>query len=578
MKKLLFTILLAVFSLQPLFLPSLVNAQNPWYNPTKQEFFNRVMGPPPVEVYGERYTFAQVVWIVRSLELIFFGDVLKECTIDFSNPDLDAQRREFTQCRCDQGDQAACDLVANGTTQEHYAQKSPEENTLQGLTGTLFDFSSNRMASGVEWLKETASKFSLIPEAKAQGYGYRALNLVRELWTQSRNIAYGLLILVVIALAFMIMFRLQISPRVVITVQSAIPKLALAIVLITFSYAIAGLVIDLAFLVHGLIASVVAEFAWHDDAKTAAWQFSRLQDINGGIWSWFWIVLLNSLLGGGIAVRLIGQGNIIASAGLWVVDLIISLLLIIVFIITIIRIFWMLLKHYFAVILIILAGPFMILFGTIKPEIGFGMWLKQLIANISVFVMTGLLIVMAHLLYWRAVDHGIWQNWDMLNPYRIGPPPSGGGGVAGLPSFSFGDADTIGFLIGVAAIIATPSLAQSLKNFILGLRGQYGGELAGAAAVGAFAGKQYGGLALGKLGAEGKLPGPLGMILQSTRLASRIPALQRISPVNILTAAKRYETKTGLGQKTTFGEKAARFVTQGAKNVKEIGKGNRWWT
>ena len=43
----------------------------------------------------------------------------------------------------------------------------------------------------------------------------------------------------------MIMFRVKINPQTVVSLQTMIPKLVTTLILITFSFAIAGLVIDM---------------------------------------------------------------------------------------------------------------------------------------------------------------------------------------------------------------------------------------------------------------------------------------------------------------------------------------------
>src|SRR5258708_14361646 len=58
----------------------------------------------------------------------------------------------------------------------------------------------------------------------------------------------------------MIMFRVKISPQVVVSVQSALPKIAIALVLVTFSYAIAGFLIDIMYVFVGLFSLVFSRF------------------------------------------------------------------------------------------------------------------------------------------------------------------------------------------------------------------------------------------------------------------------------------------------------------------------------
>lgn len=72
-------------------------------------------------------------------------------------------------------------------------------------------------------------------------------------WEFMRNLAYSLAILVLVAIGFMIMFRKQIDPRTTVTATAAIPSILVALLLITFSWPVAGLLVDLGTL---LIATV----------------------------------------------------------------------------------------------------------------------------------------------------------------------------------------------------------------------------------------------------------------------------------------------------------------------------------
>ncbi len=78
--------------------------------------------------------------------------------------------------------------------------------------------------------------------------GENLLNLggevVQTMWEATRNLAYGLFLLVMIAIGFMIMFQKQIAPRVVLSFTSALPRLLIGLVLITFSFSLVALTFD----------------------------------------------------------------------------------------------------------------------------------------------------------------------------------------------------------------------------------------------------------------------------------------------------------------------------------------------
>lgn len=71
------------------------------------------------------------------------------------------------------------------------------------------------------------------------------LNPMYPIWEVVRDIAYVTVVLILVIFGVMVMFRSKIDPRTVITVQSAIPRLAIGLVAIAFSYIIASLAVDI---------------------------------------------------------------------------------------------------------------------------------------------------------------------------------------------------------------------------------------------------------------------------------------------------------------------------------------------
>ncbi len=74
------------------------------------------------------------------------------------------------------------------------------------------------------------------------------------LWNRVLNISYVLFVAVMIGAGFMIMFRHKIGGQMMVTLGNVLPGVVLALILATFSFAIAGILIDLG----GVIMSVVA--------------------------------------------------------------------------------------------------------------------------------------------------------------------------------------------------------------------------------------------------------------------------------------------------------------------------------
>ena len=104
------------------------------------------------------------------------------------------------------------------------------------------------------WLDEAAQALESLRPLKEQLQMHKQmlfgfLQPVQALWSVFRNISYIGFVIVFVIMGFMIMFRAHISPQAVATVQDSIPRIIIALVLVTFSYAIAGLLIDVMFLV-----------------------------------------------------------------------------------------------------------------------------------------------------------------------------------------------------------------------------------------------------------------------------------------------------------------------------------------
>ena len=58
-----FVFLFAVFAIP-------IKAEGPWYNQTPDQFAKKVMDKSnPDAIFGERYTFAQINWIINSLAI-----------------------------------------------------------------------------------------------------------------------------------------------------------------------------------------------------------------------------------------------------------------------------------------------------------------------------------------------------------------------------------------------------------------------------------------------------------------------------------------------------------------------------
>src|SRR3989338_2336972 len=83
--------------------------------------------------------------------------------------------------------------------------------------------------------------------AQVGGSGSGVLAPIFKLWEVSRNIAYLAMIIIFIIVGLMVMFRQKLNPQTVVSIQMALPGLVIGLVMITFSYFLASLISDIAF-------------------------------------------------------------------------------------------------------------------------------------------------------------------------------------------------------------------------------------------------------------------------------------------------------------------------------------------
>lgn len=389
-------LLLTLLIIPVLFFPNLVKAQSPapspteapsqpgtWYDPNFQEWSVKVYDSTnPQEIFGERYTAAQVKWIVFSL-------------MHFVSTGGDKNITDFFQCIMTKGQDTSCGSLL---AQSNDTQPSLAKTTNYG--SVLSVFTSNPV-SGISYISSLLTKLNIIPEAKAQGYGFTtAAKPIISLWRITRNFSFGFVVLAIIILSFMIMFRVKLNPQTVVTIQSVLPKVFIALILITFSYAIAGLLIDFMYVVIGLITLLLSSSGIF--VKTISWQELYKTFMN---WSAYTVAanyiqnfILTLLMYFPILIGL-GVGALILTSIFrgWAILFfgILILILIVIVIINSFKIIIMVLKNTALVLLTIITGPFEILLGLVNQGFGFGQWLKKLVSYLALYPFVILIFVLA---------------------------------------------------------------------------------------------------------------------------------------------------------------------------------------
>lgn len=479
----------------------------PWYSQTFPQWYTKVHDTTnPQEIFGERYTNAQVQWVIYGLFsyilAMFMPPEVSQCLLSgFSNGCVDA-------------------LTLNNDFQEQSLAKL--ESRPETFTEIILE---DKPLSGVTYIKDKLSNLNIVPEVKAQnGFGYSALDMVQELWSASRNVTYSLLIVVMIVFAFMIMFRTKVSPQAVITVQSALPKLIVTIVLITFSYAIAGFMIDLMYVTLGLTAilfsssgiafavnlfggttGAVALFGFFTDGPLGL----GLIGFFAQYWAFFMTTLFAAtFLPGGLAGALatlftLGAFQVTMSAIGMIIGIIVSIMLLFI----VIRAVFTLIKTFVNIILLVIVGPFMILLGAITPASGGMMgWVRNLAANLAVYPVTAVLIMVALIFLDAAfttttiggfLDAPIADEFrNLITAMLVGVSIDTSVGITTTwsPPLTLGTGAGITWLwlfASMSTISLVPKVSELVKGFVSGKPFAYGtavGEAMGPAALGFGAG------------------------------------------------------------------------------------------
>jgi len=374
----------------------------------------------------------------------------------------------------------ACDIggicTLNPKTKAHLMKRSALAQTGRAISFLYI----NRPADTRLWLADVGRTLGFLPKtAYAQGTGFTKLAPLLELWKAFRNVAYLLMAIVMVIIGFMVMFRKKIDPKTVVTIQNALPRIIVTLILITFSYAIVGLLIDLMYVLIALFASIVASSGISTEMSNA--QTLTQAYTTGGLGTLFnglisptlmffgestpgWVQdLLGNRFGGlqaalgavnlmfravtGAVGDMIDGENILESifegAAEFVGSPLLLFLLSIAALFAFVRVFFMLLSAYINILFGVIIGPIQILLDAVPGGNGFMSWLKNMLSNMMVFPVTALLLMIG-----SAISAGFEREGTLwVAPF--------------LPSFS----QSLGkIILSIGVALAIPTIVASLKE------------------------------------------------------------------------------------------------------------------
>lgn len=181
-----------------------------------------------------------------------------------------------------------CDLVAGSPTINHCVPRNTAErekyladiSTNPYLRGgalaavgqtTQLVYTNPLRITAAGYFEQVFANNILNPQpAYAQPYpGLGAAQLqksgITSLWQYMRNIAFLALAVVLVIFGIGVMIQQKLDPRTTVTAQMALPNVALAVILIYFSFPIAGLLMDL-----GNVTTSFVKFFWTQAAPSVS--------------------------------------------------------------------------------------------------------------------------------------------------------------------------------------------------------------------------------------------------------------------------------------------------------------------
>lgn len=308
--------------------------------------------------------------------------------------------------------------------------------------------------------------------AYAQGLGFSSLDPILDTWKAFRNVAYLFYVIMFLVIGFMIMFRQKISSQAVVTAQQALPKIIISLITVTFSYALAGLLIDAMYIIMFLIVGLFPgqTFANNMSLRDIALNMNIFQIGTYLLTSAGTLPNAYESVKNMIQTALSSQLSGI-SEGLGIIGgLTFAVVFAIATLFGIFRLFFELLKTYISIIIAIVLSPLALMLGALPGNNAFQAWLKPLIANLAVFPGILLILVLSFMLIGGqyggntasetgAVAQGTFfqgtYNGGFLPPYIPGA----------------GSGNAISIMLGLGVILIMPDLATQIKKSLGGSGG-----------------------------------------------------------------------------------------------------------
>ena len=322
---------------------------------------------------------------------------------------------------------------------------------ISDLTTTLY---STQPASSVEYLADVAGNLGLAKPAYAQGMGWTAFSPVLGLWKIFRNIAYLCFVIIFVVIGFMIMFRTKINPQTVIGIQNALPRIIVTLLLITFSYAIAGFIVDIGQLSTRIIGNTLGQQGLFS-LTGAHFDPTKLNTLlSTDIFRLINPLRDPSRIAAEIADIEIGPTAILPG---WLAEITVTAIFWLAGFFIMFKIFFALIGPYIGIVLSVIFAPFQLLFGAFPGVNSVGGWLKGLFANVMVFPVTFAMLAIAAIL--RGPSSASGADWGV---------PAGQPGISWAPTTIGTWGGAVPHLLAFGILFTIPQVAKITRSVIEG--------------------------------------------------------------------------------------------------------------
>ncbi len=336
----------------------------------------------------------------------------------------------------------------------------------------------NKPASTGQYLADLKHNIGFpVKTAYAQGFGFESLSPILNLWKLARNIALVGFVVIFVVIGTMIMLRTKIDPRTVVTIQQAIPKIIVSMILVIFSYAICGFLIDTVTVGTRLGAALLQREGFVGVSGDPAIKLNALTNANiFKLWDQLYNVdeLLDSFttlgeeefsfITGALGFDALFDGGITRTV------------LFIAMFIALIRTFFLLLTSYLTVTFKIIFSPLQFLMFSIPGQAtGFGQWLRGMMVHLLVFPLVFFMLSFAAIFVAKNnKDNIVWyqnstyQHFNTLEPrdniWSVGQEPFTDSSQYWAPPALGNWGSAVGPLLSLGILLTVPKAGALLKE------------------------------------------------------------------------------------------------------------------